>query len=288
MREFLQDLLRRRTGSYRVLVYEEDSRENPREYEVRPGRLRWLLAGSLLLIVLASGAAFTFTPLGDWIRGRDVESLRARAQSQARRLAVLADSMELQRRYARSLGAMVTGTVDSLAAPGDDGSGQGAGPVTGAAESPTGSGVGVRAAFGGGGFTGSLDEASSPRAVPWPVQPPASGFISRGFDAELGHFAVDVATEEGSEVRSIARGFVVLADWTQEGGLAVAVQHPGGYLSIYKHNSRILKQVGDPVDRREPIAVSGNTGHVTTGPHVHFELWRNGLAQNPHRYVVGW
>lgn len=286
MRDFFTDLLRRRTGSYRVLIFEEDSREAPREYDVRPGRLRWTLAGSLLLIMCVTAAVVAFTPVGDWLRGRDVEALRAQAQSQARRLSALADSVGLQQQYAEDLGAIVTGTVDSFRFAEESSPG---GPVTGAPEATPvpEAGLGLSSAA----VPPTSDAVSGAGAgsgVSWPVRPPASGFITRGFDAEIGHFAVDVATEEGSQVRAIARGFVVFADWTQEGGLAVAVQHPGGYLSMYKHNSRILKQVGEPVDRREAIAVSGNTGHVTTGPHVHFELWRNGLAQNSHRYVVGW
>jgi murein DD-endopeptidase MepM/ murein hydrolase activator NlpD len=89
-------------------------------------------------------------------------------------------------------------------------------------------------------------------------------------------------------VRAVGSGYVVLADWTQEGGYTVAVQHSDGYLSVYKHNKQLLKQIGDRVQAREALAVSGNSGQMTTGPHLHFELWRNGLAQDPRPYVAGW
>jgi murein DD-endopeptidase MepM/ murein hydrolase activator NlpD len=68
----------------------------------------------------------------------------------------------------------------------------------------------------------------------------------------------------------------------------MAIQHAKGYLSVYKHNQRLLKRAGDRVRSLEPIARSGNTGEVTTGPHLHFELWQNGLAQDPRRYFVDW
>ena len=81
---------------------------------------------------------------------------------------------------------------------------------------------------------------------------------------------------------------MVWADWTQDGGHTIAVQHADGYISIYKHNSRLLKRRGDRVTALEPIAVSGNTGAISTGPHLHFELWRNGLAQGPSAFISGW
>jgi murein DD-endopeptidase MepM/ murein hydrolase activator NlpD len=122
-----------------------------------------------------------------------------------------------------------------------------------------------------------------------PVQAPVdTGFPTRRFDAGDGHFGIDLAVSEGTMVRAVGAGYVVLADWTQEGGYTVVVQHSDGYLSVYKHNKRLLKQIGDRVQAREALAVSGNSGQMTTGPHLHFELWRNGLAQDPRPYVTGW
>ncbi|WP_243663626.1 M23 family metallopeptidase [Rhodothermus marinus] len=120
----------------------------------------------------------------------------------------------------------------------------------------------------------------------FPVLPPVAGFLTRGFDARSGHYGVDLAVEEGTVVRSIGSGYVIFADWTQAGGFVIIVQHADGYVSVYKHNQRLLKQVGDRVRDREAIALSGNTGEITTGPHLHFELWRHGLAQDPLNYFV--
>lgn len=88
-------------------------------------------------------------------------------------------------------------------------------------------------------------------------------------------------------VRSIGDGYVVLSDWTHEGGFTIAVQHAEGYVSVYKHNQRLLKRVGDRVRAREAVAMSGNSGEISTGPHLHFELWLDGLAQDPVYYLVG-
>jgi murein DD-endopeptidase MepM/ murein hydrolase activator NlpD len=79
-----------------------------------------------------------------------------------------------------------------------------------------------------------------------------------------------------------------MADWLNDGGQVIAIAHANGYISVFKHNSSLLKQVGDRVQDREVIALSGNTGEITSGPHAHFELWQNGLAQDPRAYVLGW
>ena len=120
-----------------------------------------------------------------------------------------------------------------------------------------------------------------------PALPPVGGVLTRGFDARTGHYAVDIAVEEGTLVRAVGDGYVIFADWTQKGGYAIAVQHADGYVSVYKHNQRLLKRVGDRVRSREAVAVSGNSREFTTGPHLHFELWNNGLAQDPRSYLAG-
>lgn len=112
------------------------------------------------------------------------------------------------------------------------------------------------------------------------------GVVSRGYDAAAGHFGLDVATRAGTPVRAVGDGYVVFADWTHAGGYTIAVQHPDGYLSVYAHNQRLLRRVGDRVRSREAVALSGNTGAATSGPHLHFELWRDGLAQDPRAFLL--
>ena len=84
----------------------------------------------------------------------------------------------------------------------------------------------------------------------------------------------------------MAHGYVILSDWTHEGGYAIAVQHSDGYVTVYKHAKQLLKRIGDRVRNREAIAISGNSGEITTGPHLHLEIWHNGLAQDPRYYFV--
>lgn len=121
-----------------------------------------------------------------------------------------------------------------------------------------------------------------------PAMAPVMGYITRGFEARSGHYGIDIALQRGVTIRSVGEGYVTFADWTHEGGYVMVIQHPGGYVSVYKHNSRLLKRVGDRVRAREAITMSGNTGEITTGPHLHFEIWHEGLAQDPRMLVIGW
>jgi len=113
---------------------------------------------------------------------------------------------------------------------------------------------------------------------------PVKGKISRGFDLKS-HPAVDVIPDKYDAVNSIKDGIVVFSSWTPEFGHVIALQHSNDLLSIYKHNSVLFKKVGTFVEAGESIAVVGNSGELTSGKHLHFELWENGRAVDPENYV---
>lgn len=115
--------------------------------------------------------------------------------------------------------------------------------------------------------------------------PPVTGTITNGFDPEKKHFAVDVVAKENSPVKCVANGRVIFAEWTSQTGYVILVEHKDGLLSVYKHNSSLNKVQGDVVVAGEVVASVGNTGELTTGPHLHFELWYNGTPVNPVDYI---
>lgn len=131
----------------------------------------------------------------------------------------------------------------------------------------------------------NVKQASSFRAE-FPIIAPATGYISRGFEPDKGHVGIDYAGKIGSLVIASADGYVVFAGYTTEEGNTVMISHGGGFLTVYKHNQSVLKTVGEFVKRGEPIALLGNSGSTSFGPHVHFEVWNNGKAQNPNDYLI--
>jgi murein DD-endopeptidase MepM/ murein hydrolase activator NlpD len=114
---------------------------------------------------------------------------------------------------------------------------------------------------------------------------PVRGTISLEFALNQKHFGVDIVAPKNTPVTAAADGFVVLSDWTQETGNTICIQHINNMVTFYKHNDKNLKKVGDKVTLGEQIAVIGNTGEQTSGPHLHFELWQNGVAMNPKLYI---
>ena len=114
---------------------------------------------------------------------------------------------------------------------------------------------------------------------------PLKGKVISSFDEKTRHYGVDIAGAENQTIKSVAPGTVVFSNFTIETGYVIAIQHQGGMMSVYKHNSALLKHEGDVVRAGEPICYLGNTGELTTGPHLHFELWVAGKPVNPLVYI---
>lgn len=115
---------------------------------------------------------------------------------------------------------------------------------------------------------------------------PIKGEISYGFRQDKGHYGVDVLAPKNSPIKSILKGIIIQSDWTMETGKTIAIQHPNNVVSFYKHNSSLLKKVGEKVEQGEAIAIIGNTGTLSSGPHLHFELWHGGKAVNPTDFIT--
>lgn len=113
---------------------------------------------------------------------------------------------------------------------------------------------------------------------------PLRGVISQSYD-EILHPYVDITAPANSVVMSVLDGTVIFAGWNDEAGYTIQIQHSNNIVSIYKHNQKLLKKTGDKVSAGSSIAIVGNTGSLTTGDHLHFELWYNGEAVDPTRYI---
>ncbi|MEI6312195.1 MAG: M23 family metallopeptidase [Bacteroidota bacterium] len=115
--------------------------------------------------------------------------------------------------------------------------------------------------------------------------PPVKGYVTSKYDAKIGHYGIDVASPADEPVKACLDGTVISSNWTLDGGYEITVQHSNNIVSTYKHNAKILKKVGSMVKAGDVISIIGNSGEQTSGPHLHFELWNNGLAVNPVDYI---
>lgn len=116
--------------------------------------------------------------------------------------------------------------------------------------------------------------------------PPLRGIVTSEFERKQDHFGIDIVAKADAAVKACLAGTVTLASWTTDAGHVLHIQHPNDLVSIYKHNSVLLKKVGDKVKAGEAVAIVGNSGELTTGPHLHFELWLNGEPLDPQAYMV--
>ena len=113
---------------------------------------------------------------------------------------------------------------------------------------------------------------------------PLKGAISQSYDPNI-HPFIDITAPAGSVVKAVLDGTVISSDWNNETGYTMYIQHAGDMISAYKHNERLLKSAGERVSAGSPIAIIGNTGELTTGTHLHFELWHKGKTVDPAKYI---
>lgn len=301
MLALLSEFIRNVGRTITVIVMDKDRMEQPQSFLVEPRRAVWAATGVFVAVLAIILVFLLFTPIRYALPGYGSLEMRREAVENQIRLESLEDSLRVQTEYVTRLRDMFLGNVTPMTS--EDQAAQSSNIPSGADlqslplpltssdweehEQP---------AFDFDELSilppsvpaGSAPVSSYLSAMSFPVLPPISGIVSRGFDARTGHFAVDVAAEERSPIRSIGDGYVILSDYMNDGGQVIAIAHADGYISVFKHNSSVLKQVGDRVRAREVIALSGNSGEMSSGPHTHFELWQNGLAQDPRAYVLGW
>jgi murein DD-endopeptidase MepM/ murein hydrolase activator NlpD len=124
---------------------------------------------------------------------------------------------------------------------------------------------------------GSRGSSSESRLMFKPVE----GVITNLFDAKTGHFGIDIAAPKNEVIKSALDGTVIMAAWTIRDGYVMQIQHANNFISVYKHNSVLLRETGDKVRAGDPVAIIGDSGELSDGPHLHFELWQDGIPVNP-------
>lgn len=299
MWDFLSELLQNRKRTVTVMLMDEEYREAPRSFRVQPQKLLYVLSGAAAIFALLLTALLVLTPIRHVLPGDDGAEVAQEARLAALRLEALEDSLDVQQQYMEHLRRLLLGDVDVTeveVAP--EATAEAPSPLVYDEEQESVSEYWSDHSAPALSFrripVEPAPEAEQPMipsryvsSLMLPASPPTSGVITRGYDPRTGHYGIDFAVEEGTAVQAVGDGYVVLADWTHDGGYTIAVQHADGFVSAYKHNQRLLKRPGDRVRAQETIALSGDTGETSTGPHLHFELWQNGLAQDPQHYLVG-
>ena len=117
------------------------------------------------------------------------------------------------------------------------------------------------------------------------MPPVSSGVVSSNYDPSNGHFGVDYVCKKEEPIKSVFDGTVLMSSWTKDSGYVISVIHPNNLISVYKHNSKVFVESGQIIKTGEVISIIGDTGELSTGPHLHFELWLNGKSINPSEFI---
>jgi murein DD-endopeptidase MepM/ murein hydrolase activator NlpD len=270
------------TDKYRLVILNEDTFQE--RFSLKLSRLNVFVLGgifSILLITLTS-LLIAFTSLREYIPGYSSTALKRKATRLTYETDSLKNKLAVLESYANALKPVLTGEIEpdqidslqmeaqqavvdevELAATKEDSLFR---------EKVEGSDLFL------------LSEGANAKAK-IVFFAPVTGNMTQKFDAVEKHYAVDIVAKTDTPVKAVADGTVIFAEWTAETGYVIMVQHSSEFISVYKHNGNLLKSQGDFVKSGEVIASVGSTGELTTGPHLHFELWNNGYPVNPTNYI---
>lgn len=255
---------------------EESHPDETHYHEIVPQNLLYLIGGLFFVLTSLIFALVFLTPIGGMLVGDQDVSLYRQAKALSLNVEALRDSLEMRDRQLESIKNVLVGNSDTSFVINTD-------LIQREAEL-------MQAQVAEASEIRNVAAPQEPQNVTiptfFPVPPPTKGQFTRDFTPSIGHFGLDIAAEKGSLIRSLADGVAIYADWTMNYGNVIYIQHSNGYISAYKHCESLYKKVGDVIAKNDVIATVGDGGVISSGPHLHLELWRNGLPLNPREYLT--
>lgn len=289
---------RERKGRFTLVVVPESKSAKTRSFSSSVLGLMGIGIAGVVAVGAAVVAAIVFTPIGDRLPisnrrleeryGVQIAGIQQKLNAVVREMDVL---YSYNRKLRQALGEAVSSRdsafthqaqVDSSLSGGSQEPGGPEAPVPGGLQGEVAefsAGAGLRQ-------SGNVPGRQPVEDIPLPLIRPAEGFVTRGFDPAASHNGIDIAAAEGAPVVAAADGRVLFSGWTYEDGFTLIIAHSGGFTTVYKHNRTLLRTSGAEVRRGEVIALLGNTGVTSSGPHLHFEVRRDGAAEDPDNYLL--
>lgn len=279
-----QKLLQKLLDRYRIVILNEDTFEE--RFSVKMNRLSVivLISISAVVLVVLTAVLIAFTPLREYIPGYSSTLLRLKASETSNKVDSLETVLQQNDKFLLSIRKVLIGEDEDDYSLNQKNIGfiEKIDP-SGIDFSPSKEDSLLRARVEMEDKYNLLEEAVY--RGDFMLYPPVKGIISQAFNRLSGHFAVDVVAKENDPVKATADGTIIFAEWTVETGNVIIIEHSFGIISAYKHNAVLLKKQGDLVKAGEVIAKLGNTGELTTGAHLHFELWSEGNPMDPAEFI---
>jgi murein DD-endopeptidase MepM/ murein hydrolase activator NlpD len=259
---------------YRLVILNEDTFEE--RFAIKLTRLNVFVIMSIsgIFLIAATTVLIAFTPLREYIPGYSSTALKKKAIQLNYKTDSLQQVIAMNVQYFESIKRVLKGDVSTINFNKDS--------IIEAAEFDI-SNFNINPSKEDSLLREKIDKEdkynlfeSATSKVNFVLFPPVNGTISEGYNVKDKHFAVDIVVAKDTPVKATADGTVILSEWTTQTGYVIILDHGNGLISVYKHNASLTKEQGELVKSGEVIAISGNTGELTTGPHLHFELWSNG------------
>jgi murein DD-endopeptidase MepM/ murein hydrolase activator NlpD len=273
-------------SKYRMVIMNDATLEEKASFILSPMNIFVVLMSSVLIIVIVVVSIISFTDLREYIPGYADVNMRKKMESLRQKADSLQSAMGSKDLYIKNIKNIISGNIEKTKHDEE----QISGLTDEIKYSSSKEDSILRAEVEQEDmFNITQNYINTQNSVPgisgFLFFTPLNGTITDKFDAKKRHFGIDIVAPENEPIKSTLDGTVILTSWTLETGYIICIQHNNNLFSLYKHNSVLLRQEGDKVKAGEPIAIIGNTGEITTGPHLHFELWFNGSALNPEDYI---
>lgn len=266
---------------YRLVILNEETFEERFSFKLNRLNVFIFTVLSSLFLIITTTVIIAFTPLREYIPGYSSTTLKKKAAKLAYQTDSLQQVISVNDQYLASIKKVLTGDVKTVEFNKDS-------IIEVAKTDPS---VLVRISRKDSLLREQVEKEdkynplAAQQVQKYVLFAPVKGTITEPYDSKAKHYAVDVVTIKDSPVKAVADGTVIFAEWTVATGYVIIVKHGNDLISVYKHNGLLTKMQGEVVKGGEVIAIVGNTGELTTGPHLHFELWRDGFPINPTSFI---
>ncbi|GGK30571.1 peptidase M23 [Yeosuana aromativorans] len=276
-------IARKLLDKYRLVILNEETFEERISFKLTRLNVFVVASISTIILIVLTTVLIAFTPLREYIPGYSSAALKKRATVLSYKTDSLQQVISMNEKYYASIKKVLQGDVSSVDFNKDS--------IVQAVKleandvdlNPISEDSILREKVDKEDKYNLFESATS--ATNFVLFPPVNGPISESYNVKEKHYAVDIVVAKDTPVKSVADGIVIFAEWTASTGYVIIIEHSYGLISVYKHNTSLTKTQGDLVKAGEVIATAGNSGELSTGPHLHFELWNDGYPVNPTNFI---
>jgi len=283
MYDFIKRLFTHQNRDLTFVLFDDEEPESSTSYHFKPTRLWRLFYASLLVAVVIALVLVMFTPIGALMYNRKDAELRQRAIKISKKVRALKDSLQARDSQLMEIQDVIASDKDTSFSVDKNYTGVSPQKNQINSELNTLPKVSTQGELSQNEIIFSKIFKGGPQ---FPASYPVDGTFTRGYAPKEGHYGIDIATKNGTPFRAIADGAILNEEWTINYGFVIHVQHSNGIITVFKHASSLSKSIGDIVLKGDILGTVGNVGIMSTGPHLHIEIWRNGVPQNPKTYLI--